>query len=94
MIEAVGGRCATVAAGPSVGEPAARDAAGVGAKPRGVDAGSRAVLSGIVSDLARSPPIDSGKVERLKAAIANGTYTIDPDAIAARMIALETPRAG
>lgn len=35
---------------------------------------------------AEGPPIDSAKVDAIRAAIADGTYRIDPDAIAARMI--------
>ena len=41
--------------------------------------------------LAASPPVDAGKVERLRAAIADGSYTPDPAAIAAKMIALDLP---
>ncbi len=48
-------------------------------------------LSRIAKDLSASPPVDTAKVASLKAAIAAGRYTIDPDAIAAKMIALETP---
>jgi negative regulator of flagellin synthesis FlgM len=48
-------------------------------------------LSRIARDLAASPPVDSAKVDRLRAAIAAGTYRPDPDAIAAKMLALETP---
>lgn len=40
-------------------------------------------------ELAASPPVDGGKVANLKAAIAAGTYTVDPMAIAGKMIALD-----
>ncbi len=35
---------------------------------------------------AEGPPIDSAKVDAIRAAIADGTYKIDPQAIADRMI--------
>jgi len=40
---------------------------------------------------AQGAPIDTAKVEAIRAAIANGTYKIDPKAIADRMIALDLP---
>jgi negative regulator of flagellin synthesis FlgM len=40
---------------------------------------------------AEGAPIDTDKVTAIKAAIANGTYAIDPQAIADRMIALDLP---
>ena len=48
-------------------------------------------LSGIAADLAAKPPVDAAKVERLRAGIISGDYRVDPDAIAAAMIALESP---
>ncbi len=49
------------------------------------------VLSRIARDLSASPPVDGAKVARLRQAIASGTYTVDPQKIAERMVALETP---
>jgi len=49
------------------------------------------VLSRIARDLSASPPVDGAKVARLQQAIASGTYTVDPQKIAERMVALETP---
>jgi negative regulator of flagellin synthesis FlgM len=43
---------------------------------------------------AEGAPVDSAKVAALRAAIANGSYRIDPDAIAAKMIALDLPGGG
>jgi negative regulator of flagellin synthesis FlgM len=43
---------------------------------------------------AQGAPIDAGKVAAIKAAIANGTYAIDPKAIADKMIALDLPAQG
>ncbi|QXQ05602.1 flagellar biosynthesis anti-sigma factor FlgM [Sphingosinicellaceae bacterium] len=43
--------------------------------------------------LAASPPVDGAKVVRLRAAIADGIYKPDPEAIAGKMIALDLPGA-
>jgi negative regulator of flagellin synthesis FlgM len=40
---------------------------------------------------AQGAPVDAGKVAMLRAAIANGSYKIDAQAIADRMIALDMP---
>ncbi|WP_294389963.1 flagellar biosynthesis anti-sigma factor FlgM [uncultured Sphingomonas sp.] len=40
---------------------------------------------------AQGAPVDTGKVAAIRAAIADGTYAIDPQAIAERMIALDLP---
>ena len=45
----------------------------------------------IAKDLATSPPVDAGRVAALRQAIQSGSYRIDPDRIAERMIALERP---
>ncbi len=91
MIDGIGGRpCgphAVAAARTSNGDAARPEPAAV--KPE-----TRAALSRIARDLAASPPVDSAKVARLKASIDGGTYAIDADAIAARIVALETPFRG
>lgn len=43
-------------------------------------------LSHAARDLAKSPPIDTVKVATLRTALAAGAYTINPDAIADKMI--------
>jgi len=40
---------------------------------------------------AQGAPIDTAKVEAIRAALANGTYKVDARAIADRMIALDLP---
>lgn len=45
--------------------------------------------AGLVKELASAPPVNSAKVAALQAAIAAGTYRIDPDAIAGAMLALD-----
>ncbi len=65
--------------------------AGTGGTPPGVlQPGADSSLSRIAAELAASPPVDSGKVERLRMAIADGSYKPDPMAIAGAMLALET----
>lgn len=46
-------------------------------------------LGRITKDLAASPPVDAGKVELLRNAIASGNYRADPAKIAERMMTLE-----
>lgn len=43
-----------------------------------------------VRGMAASPPVDTARVEALRLAIAAGNYKPDPEAIAAKMIALES----
>lgn len=47
-------------------------------------------LQKIEEQLSAVPAVNSAKVAEIKAAIANGTFTIDPQAIASKLIAFET----
>lgn len=48
----------------------------------------------LVAALAEAgPPINSEKIQAIRQAIASGAYPIDPKAIAAKMIALDLPKA-
>lgn len=48
----------------------------------------------LVAALAQAgPPINSDKIEAIRKAIASGQYPIDAKAIAAKMIALDLPKA-
>lgn len=51
-------------------------------------------LSGVARDLAAAAPVDAARVAALRLAIADGSYKVDPDAIAARMIAFDRGSAG
>jgi negative regulator of flagellin synthesis FlgM len=53
--------------------------------------GSAPVTTPAAELAAQGAPIDTAKVEAIRAAIANGTYKIDAKAIADRMIALDLP---
>lgn len=57
--------------------------------------GSDASMSpSLVAVLAQAgPPINSDKIDAIRKAIASGQYPIDAKAIAAKMIALDLPRA-
>jgi negative regulator of flagellin synthesis FlgM len=41
---------------------------------------------------AQDAPVDTSRVAAIRAAIANGSYNVDPDAIAAKMIEIDLPR--
>ncbi len=63
------------AAAPSSIAPSGERSAGVG---------------GVVASLVgMGPPVDSDKVSAIRQAIAEGRYTVDPEAIAERMIAAD-----
>lgn len=47
-------------------------------------------LQHIQEQLSAVPDINSAKVAEIKAAIADGTFTVDPQAIASKLIAFET----
>jgi len=71
--------------GVTVGEPMA--------KTRAVERDAPAAPNPAGDLAAAGPPIDTGRVAAIRAAIADGSYTVDPDAIAARMIDLDLPPA-
>ena len=61
-----------------------------GAAPSAAPRAAIASAQQLVRDMAASPPVDTARVAALRLAIAAGSYTPDPEAIAAKMIALET----
>lgn len=56
---------------------------------RGDDLHAAPQLSSVAHDAAQQPPIDSARVAELRKAVRDGTYQIDPDRIADRMLALK-----
>lgn len=54
---------------------------------RGSDA--TAQLSGVARGLAARAPVDPARVAELRAAMISGRYRVDPEAIAARLIAFD-----
>lgn len=75
-----------------------------GARPQGAQRGSAARAEAVrtageeaavpqpASELASlGPPVSASAVSDLRARIAAGTYRVDPNAVAAKMIALDLP---
>jgi len=86
MIDGVGksgaGRIDLQRAGGGQGPAMSRAA---GDAPSGARAGG---VGAIVSELVRmGPPVDSDRVAAVRQAIAEGRYSVDPEAIAERMVA-------
>lgn len=71
--------------GPGQGASVSRVAAGSSTDRQG------AVASAVFGLAAEGPPVDSAKVAQVRAAIAEGSYPVDPERIAERMIALDLP---
>lgn len=66
-------------------------------KAEGADEGAPRVELSALATAARdasAAPIDKARVAELRAAIANGSYTVDPEKIAAKMIDLDLGWAG
>lgn len=82
-------------------KPSGKGAAGVAGQPephKGADNRADKVsmtpeatrLQKIEEQLSTVPAVDSAKVAEIKAAIANGSFKIDPQAIAGKLIAFES----
>lgn len=84
MIDGLGGRLPPIAVRPAATTAPIAEAARV--KPARPDLSA---LATTVRDMAAAPPVDSAKVASIKNAIATGTYTISPTAVAERMIATD-----
>lgn len=75
----------------------ASEASGVVATPRSAPVApvaqsaspSAGQLAAVVQNFAAAPPVDTERVARIRAAIANQTYPILPETIADRLIALK-----
>ena len=50
--------------------------------------------SNLVAEMAAEAPVDSAKVAVIRAAIVEGRYPVDPQKIAASMLALDLPAQG
>ncbi|WP_407351590.1 flagellar biosynthesis anti-sigma factor FlgM [Luteimonas sp. R10] len=51
--------------------------------------GEAAGLQALQREVAAAPAIDQGRVEAVREALQNGSYKIDPEAIASRMLDLD-----
>lgn len=78
-------------AAPSVAD--ARAPHGVAPKALDAEQSATPVASSLTSEprrmAAEGPPIDGARVERLRAALLDGSFAVDPERIAAAMIAGE-----
>jgi len=74
---------------PRVDQPRTQSPAAAG--PGAAAAGPPADIGGLVRELAREPVVDSARVEELRLKIEAGRYAIEPERIAAAMIASELP---
>lgn len=91
MVDPVGfhavGR-ARAATDPAVSQPSPKATASVAASAEFKAAPSLPKLVGMAQELAKAgPPIDYAKIAQIRQAIAQGTYEIDPSAIASAMLA-------
>ena len=59
--------------------------------PRAADG---AVKSAVLELVSGGAPVDTSRVDAVKAAIREGRYPVDPDRIAARMLDFDFPRRG
>jgi flagellar biosynthesis anti-sigma factor FlgM len=62
---------------------------GLRARSTGAGEASRFELRGLVRDMAAAPPVDSGRVDQLRTALAGGLYRLDPVRLADAMLASE-----
>lgn len=89
MIDGIGRNAAAWMAASTSSSAGARS---VGADAAPAVAGKSAAtpkFGALVREMAASPPVDTARVMALRTAIANGSYAIDPEAIAARMLAFD-----
>ena len=77
-------------------DPARQDKGAAVAAPRGQSprAAEGGVQSAVLELVSGGTPVDSSRVEAIRAAIQNGRYPVDPNRIAARMLDVDLPRRG
>lgn len=73
---------------------AAPESPGGAARGQGLRAAGGGVKSEVLELISRRAPVDTSKVEALRAAIRGGLYPVDPDRIAQRMLDADLPRRG
>jgi negative regulator of flagellin synthesis FlgM len=70
--------------GVTIGEPMA--------KAKAVSAKSGTTPSPAADLAAAGPPVDAGKIAAIRSAIADGSYRVNAEAIAGRMVDLDLPQ--
>ncbi len=90
MIDGVG------KSGPGRVDPARQEKGGPVAAPasHGPRAADGTVKSAVLELVSGGAPVDTSKVDAIRAAIRDGRYPVDPDRIAARMLDFDLPRRG
>ncbi|MCD7100241.1 flagellar biosynthesis anti-sigma factor FlgM [Stenotrophomonas sp. MMGLT7] len=104
MTQKIEGTLPTAAALRSASVGAAKAASGGEDRSRPVDAvaspdslrltGEASGLQAIQRELSAAPAVDSGRVQAVRSSLESGSYKIDADAIASKMIALDQQLAG
>lgn len=93
MVDGISGRPTGLNGASVLLDPVAAKAAGAAkaAKPEAAAQAPRAELSELATAArdAASAPVDAARVAELRAAIANGSYKVDPEQIASKMVALD-----
>jgi len=93
MVDGISGRPAGLNGASVLPDPAAAKAAGAAktAKAETAPTPARAELSELATAArdAASAPVDAARVAELRAAIANGSYKVDPEQIARKMVDLD-----
>ena len=90
MIDGIGRNTPTWLAAANNSSAATRAADGAGPVTPGTPRpGSAPAFGALAREMAASPPVDAARVAALRTAIASGAYVVDPDAIAARMLAFD-----
>ena len=73
---------------PATGRGNAAESGGTKVKSASTESSSRVALSSAATSLVGSEPdFDAGKVERISNAISQGQYTVNPEAIADKLLA-------
>jgi negative regulator of flagellin synthesis FlgM len=82
--------------GPGRIDVARQDKGGAVAAPRnpGPRTPESAVKSAVLELVSGGAPVDSARVEAIRAAIRDGRYPVDPERIARRMLDFDLPRRG
>ncbi len=88
MVDPIGPKGSTPRMTPVLGAAAAAKIASAIATPEAqTRAGSP--VGHLAQELASKAPVDVDRVDRLRRSIAEGTFTVDPEAVAERLIALK-----
>jgi negative regulator of flagellin synthesis FlgM len=75
--------------GPAALQPKARPSERAAARPTGSDLGGKTLpkLVSLASELASAPPpVDRSRIAEIRAAISSGTYRLDPEGIARKLL--------